>query len=80
MLTGTFVVSWGGLSTREGLAALRACAPLQIVGMNVNTISPPHDPADMSAFLAAHVMFEVIQILANKSEDSRDCDPAAILA
>jgi hypothetical protein len=32
----------------------------------------------MSAFLAAHVLFEVIQILANKREGSRDCDPAAI--
>jgi guanidinobutyrase len=75
---GVCTPAWGGLSTREGLAALRGCAPLQIVGMNVNTISPPHDPADMSAFLAAHVMFEVIQILANKREGSRDCDPAAI--
>jgi guanidinobutyrase len=57
---GVCTPAWGGLSTREGLAALRTSAALNVVGMNVNTISPPHDPADMSAFLAAHVMFEFL--------------------
>jgi agmatinase len=63
---GVCTPAWGGLSTREGLAALRACAGLNVVGMDVNTISPPHDPADMSAFLAAHVMFEFLVMLARR--------------
>jgi guanidinobutyrase len=63
---GVCTPAWGGLSTREGLAALRACAALNVVGMNVNTISPPHDPADMSAFLAAHVMFEFLVATARR--------------
>ncbi|MGE5062527.1 MAG: arginase family protein [Myxococcales bacterium] len=63
---GVCTPAWGGLSTREGLAALRACAGLNIVGMEVNTISPPHDPADMSAFLAAHVMYEFLVMLARR--------------
>ena len=63
---GVCTPAWGGLSTREGLAALRACAGLNVVGMDVNTISPPHDPADMSAFLAAHVMFEFLVMLAHR--------------
>jgi len=63
---GVCTPAWGGLSTREGLAALRACAALNVVGMNVNTISPPHDPADMSAFLAAHVMFEFLLATARR--------------
>ena len=63
---GVCTPAWGGLSTREGLAALRACAALNVVGMNVNTISPPHDPADMSAFLAAHVMFEFLVMTARR--------------
>jgi guanidinobutyrase len=63
---GVCTPAWGGLSTREGLAALRACAVLNVVGMNVNTISPPHDPADMSAFLAAHVMFEFLVATARR--------------
>jgi guanidinobutyrase len=61
---GVCTPAWGGLSTREGLAALRACSALNVVGMDVNTISPPHDPAGMSAFLAAHVMFEFLVMLA----------------
>jgi guanidinobutyrase len=63
---GVCTPAWGGLSTREGLAALRAGAPLAIVGMNVNTISPPHDPAGMSTFLAAHVMFEFLVMKARR--------------
>lgn len=63
---GVCTPAWGGLSTREGLAALRACGALNIVGMNVNTISPPHDPAEMSAFLAAHVMFEFLAMMARR--------------
>lgn len=64
---GVCTPAWDGLSTREGLAALRACGSLDIVGMDVNTISPPHDPADMSAFLAAHVMFEFLVMLARRT-------------
>lgn len=64
---GVCTPAWDGLSTREGLAALRACASLDVVGMDVNTISPPHDPADMSAFLAAHVMFEFLVMLARRT-------------
>jgi agmatinase len=65
---GVCTPAWGGLSTREGLTALRACQRLKVVGMNVNTISPPHDPADMSAFLAAHVMFEFLVMLARQEQ------------
>jgi agmatinase len=69
---GVCTPAWGGLSTREGLTALRACQRLNVVGMNVNTISPPHDPADMSAFLAAHVMFEFLVMLVRQEQS----DPA----
>lgn len=61
---GVCTPAWGGASTREGLAALRACSPLNVVGLCVNTVSPPHDPADMTAFLAAHVMYEFLVMLA----------------
>jgi guanidinobutyrase len=63
---GVCTPAWGGLSTREGIAALRACTALNVIGMNVNTISPPHDPADMSAFLATHVMFEFLVATARR--------------
>ena len=63
---GVCTPAWGGASTREGLSALRACEPLNIVGLCVNTVSPPHDPADMTAFLAAHVMFEFLVMLTHQ--------------
>ncbi len=63
---GVCTPAWGGASTREGLCALRACEPLDIVGLCVNTVSPPHDPADMTAFLAAHVMFEFLMMLSRR--------------
>lgn len=64
---GVCTPAWGGVSTREGLAALRACSPLNVVGLCVNTVSPPHDPADMTAFLAAHVMFEFLVMMSRSA-------------
>ena len=55
---GVCAPSWGGLTAREGLAILRGIGGLNIVAMDVNTISPPHDVGGMSALLAANVMLE----------------------
>lgn len=65
---GVCTPAWGGASTREGLAVLRACSPLNVVGLCVNTVSPPHDPADMTAFLAAHIMYEFLVMLATRDK------------
>lgn len=55
---GVCAPSWGGFNAREGMAILRGLHGLDIVAMDVNTISPPHDVAGMSALLAANVMLE----------------------
>lgn len=55
---GVCAPSWGGLTAREGFRILRGLAGLNIVAVDVNTISPPHDVAGMSALLAANVMLE----------------------
>jgi agmatinase len=57
---GVCAPSWGGFSAREGLAILRGLGGLNIVAIDVNTISPPHDVGGMSALLAANVMLEGI--------------------
>ena len=57
---GVCAPSWGGLTAREGLAILRGIGGLNIVAVDVNTISPPHDVGGMSALLAANVMLEGI--------------------
>lgn len=61
---GVCTPAWGGASAREGLAVLRACTGLEIVGIDINTISPPHDAGGMSAFLAATIAFELLAMLA----------------
>jgi agmatinase len=60
--------SWGGFSAREGIEFLRRIADLglDIVAVDVNTVSPPHDVNGMTAFLAAHLMYESLVLLCRK--------------
>ena len=61
---GVCTPTWGGATAREGLAVLEACAGLNIVGVNINTISPPHDVGGMSALLAATVTLNTLHLIA----------------
>ncbi|MFC0279485.1 arginase family protein [Falsigemmobacter intermedius] len=54
---------WGGLSAREGLDFIRLFEGFNIVGADVNTVSPPHDVQGMTAFLAAAVTSEILLLL-----------------
>jgi agmatinase len=58
--------TFGGATSREGLELLRMCSGLNIVGADVNTISPAHDSLGMSAQLAATVVYEIMLMLAKK--------------
>lgn len=60
---GVCTPTWGGLSAREGLDLLRALAGLDLVAIDINTVSPPHDPAGMTAHLAATVAYEALVLL-----------------
>ena len=55
--------AWGGFSAREGIELLRGLSGLNIVAADVNTVSPPHDVNGMTAFLAAHVAYEMLVLL-----------------
>jgi Arginase family len=57
---------WGGLSAREGIEFLRGLAGLDIVAVDVNTVSPPHDVQNMTAFLAAQIIYESLVLLCRK--------------
>ena len=59
---GVCTPSWGGLSAKEGLAILDGLAELDFVAFDVNTVSPPHDSAGMTAFLAGTVMHKCLQL------------------
>jgi len=56
--------TWGGFTAREGIDFLRGFAGLNIVAVDINTVSPPHDVNGMAAFLAAHMTYECLLLLA----------------
>ncbi len=63
---GVATPSWGGLSAREGIDLVRGLGGLEIVAVDVNTVSPPHDHLGMTASLAAHVIYEALVLLCKK--------------
>lgn len=62
---------WGGLSAREGISLLRMLDGLDIVGADVNTVSPPQDINGMTAFLAAAVTYEMLMLIWRRKADAR---------
>jgi agmatinase len=60
---GVCTPSWGGLSAREGIDLLRCLTDLNIVAVDVNTVSPPQDVNNMAAHLCAHVIYETMVLL-----------------
>jgi agmatinase len=63
---GVATPSWGGLSAREGLDIVRGLAGLDLVAVDVNTVSPAHDHQGMTASLAAHVLYEALVVLCQR--------------
>ncbi|NRA87920.1 MAG: arginase family protein [Rhizobiales bacterium] len=66
VVPGVCSPTWGGATSREGLQVLKACAGLEVVAVDINTISPPHDSAGMSAFLAGNIAYEAMMLMATK--------------
>jgi agmatinase len=61
---GVCTPTWGGFTAREGLSLLRGLAGLNIVAVDINTVSPPHDVNGMAAHLAAYITYECLLLLA----------------
>ena len=60
---GVCTPTWGGASSREGLELLQNLTGLNVVGADINTVSPPHDVSGMTAFLAATVGLEILSLI-----------------
>lgn len=60
---GVFTPAWGGLTAREGLALLRSLAGLDIVGFDINTVTPGFDMQGQTAWLAATVALEFCHLI-----------------
>ncbi|MDF0600894.1 agmatinase [Psychromarinibacter sp. C21-152] len=57
---GTGTPVWGGLSSAQAAAMLRGLAGLSLVGGDVVEVSPPYDPAGITAVAGAHVAVELL--------------------
>jgi agmatinase len=68
---GVATPTWGGLSAKEGLALLDGLAGLDIVAFDVNTVSPPHDHAGMTSFLAGTVLLKCLQLACARLDAQR---------
>lgn len=61
---GTGTPSVGGFTSAEALDLLRACRGVNLVGADVVEVLPAMDPAGSTAFLAAHLIFEILCLAA----------------
>jgi agmatinase len=61
---GTGTPEAGGLTSRELLALLRGLDRLAIVGGDVVEVAPAYDHAEITAIAAAHVMYDLVTLMA----------------
>jgi len=61
---GVATPTWGGPPAVEVFDLLHGLAGLNIVCLDVNTVSPPHDVGGMTAYLAGHVMLIGMHLIA----------------
>lgn len=61
---GTGTPEVGGLTSREALEIVRALVGLPLVGADVVEVSPPYDHGNITALLAANLLFEIVSVLA----------------
>ena len=66
--TGTPVV--GGLSTNAALQILRSLIDIDVVGMDLVEVSPPHDCADITALAAATLCLDMLYVWADRKRRS----------
>ncbi|MBS9716830.1 agmatinase [Pseudohalocynthiibacter aestuariivivens] len=60
---GTGTTEPGGLTSIQGIEAIRGCVGLNIVGCDLVEVSPPYDHTGATANLAANILFEMLCVL-----------------
>jgi len=72
MAPGTGTPEPGGLTARQLLDSARRIAyELPLLGMDVVEVSPPHDHAEITSFLANRVALEALPGIARRRQDAR---------
>ncbi|WP_129311569.1 agmatinase [Streptomyces sp. L2] len=65
---GTGTPEAGGLTSRELLEILRGLAGCRIVSADLVEVAPAYDHAEMTAVAAAHVSYDLITLMARRTE------------
>jgi agmatinase len=63
---GTGTPEAGGLTSRELLGLLRALSDVSVVGADIVEVSPAYDHAEITAIAAAHVLYELVTLMARQ--------------
>jgi agmatinase len=63
---GTGTPEAGGLTSRELLALVRALEAAAVVGADIVEVSPAYDHAEITAIAAAHVLYELVTLMARQ--------------
>jgi agmatinase len=66
---GTGTPEAGGLTSRELLALVRGLRPAKVVGGDVVEVSPAYDHAEITSIAAAHVLYDLVTIMAAPGSD-----------
>lgn len=70
---GTGTPEVGGFSSREILQLVRGLAGLHVIGGDLVEVAPAYDPANITAVLAANLVFEFLSVMGLRgSESERD--------
>lgn len=64
---GTGTPEAGGLTSREALAVLRGLGGIDVVSADLVEVSPPYDPAGVTANAAAAVAYELLGLLVSSA-------------
>lgn len=65
-MPGTCSPEPGGISIRDTQQILRGLRGMNLVGGDINEVSPPLDPSGRTALYAAHLVFEMICLFAER--------------
>ena len=66
---GTGTPEVGGFTSREAQEFVRGLAGMNIAGCDVVEVYPAYDPAQITAFLAANVAYELLSLIAARKRD-----------
>ncbi|MEH0110448.1 agmatinase [Tersicoccus sp. MR15.9] len=61
---GTGTPEAGGMTSRELLEIIRGLRGMNLVGADVVEVSPPYDHAELTGVAAAHVVYDLISVMA----------------